>query len=488
MSTSLAGTLEDYAAWVGAMEPHGALWVERLAANTAELETIRTLPHSDSPAYVAQPARLAGPEGEMPPATLAIPPPSGPATALERAREANPRLKAFSFIAGAADPSAPGYLRDIPFAVKDMIAVAGMPLTAGSASSDDAPVAVDAACVSALKRHGAVAIGMANQHELALGATSSNPVYGAVLNPVAPERIPGGSSGGSAACVAAGLVPFALGTDTGGSIRLPAACCGVVGFKPSYDAVSRAGVIDVAPSLDHVGPIGRCVRDCALAFAGMLDMPAEPRWTRASLEGVRVGRLGGFFEDPIDVEVLAGVGEACAALAADGAAVSPASFEEARKAAALYFVTALSEAAVSHGERLRLHADRIGDDVRSRLETAHFIPAHWYVKAQRHRTGLARAGDALFDRFDILLSATMRAPAPQRGATAVEIGGASYPLHAAMTQLTIPFSLTGAPALSLPWSKTHGGVPICLQLVARQGDDWKLLAVAARLEELSPRQ
>src|SRR5690606_26517114 len=169
-----------------------------------------------------------------------------------------------------------GYLNGEPVAVKDMIGVQGMPRTGGSASSTSAPFHSDSAAVALVKQHGGAVIGLTTPHELAFGANSDNPVYGRVINPITPERIPGGSSGGSAAAVAAGIVDVALGTDTGGSVRIPAARCGVVGFKPSYDAVSREGVIDIASTLDHVGPIGRNVDVCARVFAAMTDLPAAP--------------------------------------------------------------------------------------------------------------------------------------------------------------------------------------------------------------------
>lgn len=490
-SRDLSG-LEGYAVWVSGEKLCDRLWSERLAANAAELEVVRGLGPCEFPAYVAQSTRIEGARGDAQKIARARNSSDSqaceeaPADVARRAREANSRLKAFSFIADPPEAARGGYLDGMAFAVKDMIAVAGMPLTAGSASQDTTPAKEDAACVLALKSQGAVAIGMANQHELAFGATSNNPVYGQVVNPAAPAYMPGGSSGGSAACVAAGLVRFALGTDTGGSVRLPAACCGVVGFKPTYDAISREGAIEVAASLDHIGPIGQKVADCALAFAGMLGLPDMPVWRMSSLENIKIGRLGGFFEDPIDAEVLTALEQAAKSLAAAGGQVLPAAFEEARKAAALYFVTALGEASEAHSERLQLNAKRLGRDVRSRLETGHFIPAHWYIKAQRHRASVAHAANALFERFDILLSATMRAPAAPVGTQKIDIGGTSYPLHAAMTELTIPFSLTGAPALSLPWGQTRAGVPIALQLAAKPGEDWKLLAVAEQLESISP--
>src|SRR4029079_9686971 len=140
-----------------------------------------------------------------------------------------------------------------------------------------------------------------------------NPRFGRVVNPAAPSRIPGGSSGGSAAAIAAGIVPLAVGTDTAGSIRVPAACCGIAGFKPSYDALPRDGILDLAFSLDHVGPMGRTVEDCAAMFAAMLDLGQVPKWTRRDLAGVKLARLGGYFDEPLDEEVRGAPAEAAAA-------------------------------------------------------------------------------------------------------------------------------------------------------------------------------
>jgi aspartyl-tRNA(Asn)/glutamyl-tRNA(Gln) amidotransferase subunit A len=329
-----------------------------------------------------------------------------------------------------------------------------------------------------------VFVGLANLHELAFGASSANPVFGRVVNPAAPECIPGGSSGGSAAAVAAGIVPVALGTDTGGSIRIPAACCGVVGFKPSYDAVSRDGVIEVGQTLDHVGPIGRTVLDCALAFAALSDLPRFPGLADRSLGGVRVARLTGHFETPLDPDVRSALDAACGQMRRDGAGVQTTSLEGAELASAIYFVTVLAEAGCAHAERLQRHAGKLGDDVRVRLEIASLIPGHWYLKAQRMRRQLAERMDALFAQADVLLCATMRAPAPRIGATGFDIEGKRYPLHAGMADLTLPFSLAGLPAISIPWGRSRDGVPIGLQLVGAAGQDWKLLEVARRLEAL----
>jgi Asp-tRNA(Asn)/Glu-tRNA(Gln) amidotransferase A subunit family amidase len=306
------------------------------------------------------------------------------------------------------------------------------------------------------------------------------------VNPVAPGRIPGGSSGGSAAAIAAGIVPAAIGTDTAGSIRIPAACCGIAGFKPSYDAVPRAGVMDLAPTLDHVGPMGRTVADCAMLFAAMRDLPAEPAWTYRDLTGRTVARLGGYFEHPIDEEVRRALDAAARALARDGARCVDRVIEGVELAPAIQLNTICAEATAVHAERLRTRGDRMGEDVRVRIEMGHFVPGHWYVKAQKLRRVLVAHMDAAFAGADVLLCATMRVPAPVIGASRVDIGGKSYALHTAVTNLTLPFNLAGLPAVSIPWTLSTDGVPICLQVIGARGRDWRTLAVAQRLEAAAP--
>jgi aspartyl-tRNA(Asn)/glutamyl-tRNA(Gln) amidotransferase subunit A len=337
-----------------------------------------------------------------------------------------------------------------------------------------------------LKRAGALVIGLANLHELAYGVTSDNPHFGRVMNPVAPGRIPGGSSGGSAAAVAAGIVAMAVGTDTGGSIRIPAACCGIAGFKPSHDAVPRVGVLDLAPTLDHVGPMGSSVSDCAALFAAMLDMPDVPAWTYANLSNRTVARLGGYFEQPIDEEVRRAIDAAVRALARDGARCIDRCIEGVEVAPAILFNTICAEATAVHAERLRTRGADMGEDLRVRLEVGHLLPGHWYVKAQRMREALVERIEAALEGADVLICATLRAPAPEVGQGRVRIGDRDYALHTAVTNLTAPFNLAGLPAASVPWTLSTEGVPICLQVVGPRGGDWRTLAIAQRLELASP--
>jgi aspartyl-tRNA(Asn)/glutamyl-tRNA(Gln) amidotransferase subunit A len=479
----LAQALAGYAGWLG----HGhaeraAAWVTRLDMNAPEIDAFRGAPTPDAPAYQALPTLVEAPKGASAgDARL----PTDAREALERARK-RADLNAFTYLPERLDAPGRGILSGVPVAVKDLMLVKGMPLTAGSHAMDAEAAARDAEIVARLRRAGAVIVGLANLHEFAYGITSDNPRFGRVVNPAAPSRIPGGSSGGSAAAIAAGIVPLAVGTDTAGSIRVPAACCGITGFKPSYDALPRDGICDLAFSLDHVGPMGRTVDDCAVMFAAMLDLREVPKWTRGDLAGVKMARLGGYFAEPLDGEVRAALDEACAAAEREGARRIERDIEGIELASAIRFNTISAEATAYHAERLEARAEKYGEDVRVRLEIGLFLPASWYVKAQRLRRALVDGVEALLRECDVLVMPTMRAPARPVGEVRAKIGERDYALHTAVTDFTGPFNLTGMPAISIPWSRSRDGVPIALQVVGARGRDWEVLAIARRLELASP--
>ena len=481
----LKDALAGYAGWLGyGHAERAAAWLQRLELNRPELEAFRAAPTPSASPYQATPSAVQPARGVE--ALEARIPADAPA-ALERARRES-ALHAFTFLPHALPSGGRGLLAGVPVAIKDLMGVAGMPLTAGSRAIDAQVADTDAEIVARLKRAGAVVMGLTNLHEFAYGITSDNPHFGRVVNPAAPSRIPGGSSGGSAAAVAAGIVRIAIGTDTAGSIRIPAACCGIVGFKPSYDALPRTGVLDLATSLDHVGPMTRTVEDAAAMFAAMLGMDALPQWAYRSLQGRTIARLGGYFEEPIDGEVLAALDAAERALRGDGAPVGRYTVKGMEIAAAAMFNTIAHEAAAVHADRVEARGADYGEDVRVRVEAANFLPGHWYVKAQRMRAGIVANMEAAFGEADLLLCATLRTPAPPVGAARVDIGGRSYALHTAVTQLTMPFNLAGLPAISVPWTRTPDGVPVCLQLVGRRGADWHVLAAGQRLQQLSASQ
>lgn len=482
--SDLHAALIGYSDWLGYGHGERAdAWLARLDLNRAELDAFRAASMPACQPYGPAPTIVAPADGSE--AGAARPLPADAAAALARAAQ-HADLHAFTWLPDAVPAHAEGFLAGVPVAVKDLMAVADVPLSAGSAAYDRRTAEADAEIVARLKRAGAVVIGMTNLHEFAYGITSDNPLFGRVVNPVAPGRIPGGSSGGSAAAVAAGIVRAAVGTDTAGSIRIPAACCGITGFKPSYDALPRTGVLDLATSLDHVGPMGRSVEDCAALFAAMLDLRTIPAWMVPDLSGIVVGRLGGYFERPLDGDVRDAVGAAALALANDGARCIDRQIEGIELAGAIQFNTICSEASAVHAERLRERGEQIGEDVRVRLEIGQFLPGAWYVKAQRMRTQLVAQMEALFADADVLLCPTLRTPAPRLGAARVDLDGASYALHTAITGLTLPFNLAGLPCVSIPWTWSSEGVPVSLQIVGARGADWRTLAVAQRLQAAAP--
>jgi Asp-tRNA(Asn)/Glu-tRNA(Gln) amidotransferase A subunit family amidase len=479
----LRDVLIGFADWQG--YGHGeraAAWLQRLEVNRPEIEAFRVAPTPSCAAYVPRATRIEPADGVAANESRL---PADAAEALARARR-RPDLNAFTWLPDAVAPAGRGLLAGVPVAVKDLMQVQGMPLTGGSKALGRAQATRDAEIVARLKRAGAVVVGLTNLHELAYGVTSDNPHFGRVVNPVAPARIPGGSSGGSAAAIAAGIVRLAIGTDTGGSIRIPAACCGIVGFKPSYDALPRDGVLDLAHSLDHVGPMGRTVEDCAAMLAALLELPAIPAWSRRNLSGATVARLGGYFAAPLDGEVRAAMDAAMQALAADGARCVARDIEGMELAAAIMLNTIAPEASAFHADRVRERGQDFGEDVRVRIETGFFFPVHWYLKAQRMRTRLVEGIEAAFGDADMLICPTMRATAPQIGASRVDIEGKSFALHTSVTNLTVPFNLSGLPAASIPWTASKDGAPISLQIVGRRGHDWRVLAFARRLELASP--
>jgi aspartyl-tRNA(Asn)/glutamyl-tRNA(Gln) amidotransferase subunit A len=485
---NIRDALIGYADWQGYHHAERAdAWMARLEMTRPEIDHFRAQPTPDCPPYFPIPTIAFPPDGvdsEWPGRPCGSGRESGIA-ALACARQ-RASLSAFTWLPDVIPEPQSGWLAGLPIAVKDLMHVRGFPLTGGSAAFDRTTSTHDAEVIARLRRAGAAFMGFANLHEFAYGITSDNPHFGRVVNPAAPERIPGGSSGGSAAAIAAGIVTAALGTDTAGSIRIPAACCGIAGFKPSYDALPRTGVLDLATSLDHVGPMGRTVADCAALFAAMLGLSALPEWTYANLAGRKLCRLRGYFDEPLDPEVRASLDEAIAAAAADGAACIEGEIAGTQDAPAIQLMTLAPEAGAVHAERVRERGHLLGEDVRVRIEAGQFIPGYWYTKAQRMRRRFADAVDAAFGDSDALVCPTLRVPAPAVGANRVRIGDRDYALHTAVTQLTMPFNLSGLPAISIPWSTSAQGMPICLQVVGRRGADWRTLAIARRLEAVSP--
>jgi aspartyl-tRNA(Asn)/glutamyl-tRNA(Gln) amidotransferase subunit A len=372
-----------------------------------------------------------------------------------------------------------GPFHGIPIAVKDLFYTRGVKTTAGSLIYKDFVPDHDATVVEKLHEAGAISIGKTNLHEIAFGITSKNPYYGFVLNPLDPKRLAGGSSGGSAALVAGKFLPMALGTDTGGSIRVPATFCGIAGLKPTYGLVSRHGVLPLAFSLDHVGPLGSCVEDCALALNAITSGKDYNAPASADLKGLRVGLpVDSIFESVTD-DVLKAVMGAAENLRRLGAEVRPAVTPDFAEMNATARVVQLAETAavyVNHHDRTQF-----GDDVWALLEQGRMILGHEYVNAQRLRTLFRRQFDELWTKVDVLVCPTTPMTAPFLEQTTVMIQGRDENVRMAATRLVRAMNLLGEPALSIPCGQGSDGMPVGLQLIAAPFAEETLIKVGKAL-------
>lgn len=389
-----------------------------------------------------------------------------------------------------------GPLHGIPIAHKDLFCTRGIRTTGGSKTFAEFVPEFDATVVQRLANAGAVMIGKTNLHEHAYGITSENPHYGAVRNPWDPERSPGGSSGGSGVAVATGMALAATGTDTGGSIRVPASWCGITGLKPTFGRVSKYGVLPLGYTLDHPGPMAQTVRDTALLFEAMagfdpkdpssVDRPVPrcmPAEGEPSLRGIRIGLPRNFFFDRIDKEVDGAV-YLMAYTAEDlGAELQRVQVPDGEQLNTLAHITLLSEAAAVHEPYLRKRRKTYGDDVRTLLDMGRVIPAVDYLQAQRLRKRILGVYLDILRRVDALLVPATPMTAPRIGQKQVEIRGEMEDTRIAATRLLRGFNLLGLPVLSMPAGYSSDGLPIGMQLVGRPWDEPLLLRIGAALED-----
>ena len=374
-----------------------------------------------------------------------------------------------------------GPLHGVPVSIKDLIDLAGVPTTAASRVTERAPAPSDAPVVARLRAAGAILIGKCNLHEFAFGTTGEDSSHGQTLHPRDPNRSPGGSSGGSAVSVATGMAFATLGTDTGGSIRIPAAACGLVGLKPTFGEVSCDGVVPLAPSLDHVGPLTRCVRDARLVYRAIRDhQGGEPAPINGAYQTLGCPRP--YFLDRLDDEVRAVFERALSRLTDADWTVEDARVQHAHDAATIYLHLVLSEAATVHTAALEQQPQDYTPAVRLRLELGRYVQAEDYVRAQHGRAVLGRAVDAALAGRAALVLPSLAIPAPPLGATAVDVGGQTESLRAIMLRLTQLFSTTGHPAVSIPCGLTSTGLPCGLQLVGHRHRTCPLLDVAEACE------
>ncbi|MCI1029440.1 AtzE family amidohydrolase [Pantoea dispersa] len=382
-------------------------------------------------------------------------------------------------------------LAGIPYAVKNLFDVAGHSTLAGASLFSERPVAQqDAWAVSKLQQSGALLSGMLNMDAYAYGFTTENTHYGATRNPRELSRVAGGSSGGSAAAVAAGLVHFSLGTDTNGSIRVPASLCGIFGLKPTFGRLSRSGSHPFVASLDHIGPFARSVEDLSLVYdalqggdasdAFQAARPAEPVSDRLSAgsEKLRSAVLGGFFADWCSDEAHAAVAVAASALGATEEVTLPQA-ELARSAA---FIMTAAEGGNHYLPALRTQPERFEPNSRERLLAGAMLPAAWYVQAQRFRRHFQQQVLPLFDHYDVLIAPATPCTATTIGQETIHINGQDLPTRASMGMLTQPISFLGLPVCSVPLL-TASGLPIGLQLIAAPFNEQLALRAAWTLQQ-----
>ncbi len=387
-----------------------------------------------------------------------------------------------------------GLLHGIPIAVKDVFSTRGIRTTCGSKLFANLIPERDAAVVERLKAAGAVIVGKNNMHELAYGITSSNPHFGTVRNPWDPERIPGGSSGGSGSAVAAGLVFMAMGSDTGGSIRIPASFCGTVGLKPTFGRVSRYGVLPLDFSLDHMGPLSRSVRDAALTLDVLAGFdsrddtssrkPVEPYLPSeaTSIQGVRIGLPEGFYFERIAPAVAEAVRRAAVVAERAGAVVVPVRLPDIANLNTIGRIILLCEASATM-ERYLARREDFGTDVLALLDQGRLIPATDYINAQRIRRVLRQEFQSVWKQVDCLFTPTTPTSAPRIGQTTLKLGSDEEDVRIASTRLVRGINVLGLPALSLPCGFDEQGLPLGLQIIGRSFQEALILRVGAAVED-----
>ena len=376
-----------------------------------------------------------------------------------------------------------GALHGIPISLKDLIDVAGTPTTAGSRVRDGRLALADAPVVRHLKQAGAILVGKTNLHEFAFGTTSEDSGWGPARHPIDPTRSPGGSSGGSAIAVATGMSLASVGTDTGGSVRIPAAVCGVVGLKPGWGEVSADGIVPLSRQLDHVGPLARSVDDAELMYHALRgEAPGNHRGAREGLAGIRLAALGHYFMDRLSPEVEATIESAYDLLRDGGATWSTSSLAHATDVAPVYLHLVLADAAAYHATTLAERPHAYTPNVRIRLEMGRHVLGEDYVRALRGREVIRQEVERALTDMDALVLPAVSIEAPPIGAATVPVNGGQEPVRNAMLRCTQPFNLTGHPAISVPCGTTAAGLPVGLQIVGHAGRTIDLLRVARAIE------
>jgi aspartyl-tRNA(Asn)/glutamyl-tRNA(Gln) amidotransferase subunit A len=397
-----------------------------------------------------------------------------------------------------ADISAGNYkgpLHGIPVGLKDLFWTKGVRTTSGSGITKDFVPSEDATVVTKLQDAGAYALGKTNMVEYAYGGTEHNDIYGAPRNPWGLEHVTGGSSSGSGAAVAAGQVPIALGSDTAGSVRAPAALCGLTGHKPTYGLISRFGVSPLSWSLDHVGPLAHTAEDVAIAMnvlagydakdPGSANHPAEDFTAalRSDLGGLRIGVLqDDFIWDVTVPEVKTAFDQAVAQMAALGASTESVSIGNLEQIAAAQFTITTAEANTYHHEMIMRAPELYHPVVRRRIEAGFFMPAAAYVQAQRVRALFEERFASLFETFDLLIAPTTPSPAPEANGVAVRLPNGEMPGRETV-RLTRVFNPNGLPAITMPTGFAENGLPMAAQFVGKRFSDGLVIGAAHAFQQ-----
>jgi aspartyl-tRNA(Asn)/glutamyl-tRNA(Gln) amidotransferase subunit A len=415
---------------------------------------------------------------------------------LEAIAKDNPRLNAFIRVfdrearrdAEQADRDLAagrdqGPLHGVPISLKDLIDMRGVGTTAASRVREAHVAEHDAPIVTHLRRAGAVIIGKTNLHEFAFGTTNEDSAFGPARNPHDPARSPGGSSGGSAASVAAGMAMATIGTDTGGSIRIPAAACGTVGLKPGFGEVSADGVVPLSRTLDHVGPLTKSVGDAWIVYRALLGAPPRPLTAPPSAT-LKLAVLRPYFCDALEGDVRTAFDAALERLQRAGTTLNDRALKHAADTGPVYLHIVLADAAAYHAATLERCPDRYTPNVRIRLEMGRYVLAEDYARALSGRDVLRREVDAALADCDALVLPTLAITAPPLGVESVDVGGTREPVRNIMLKLTQLFNVTGHPAISLPCGQTTTGLPVGLQLVGKRTETEHLLQTALAVEQV----
>jgi len=388
-----------------------------------------------------------------------------------------------------------GPLHGIPVALKDLYNTGGVRTTSGSRIFDTFIPTEDCTVAGKFHQAGAILLGKLNMHQFAYGPTGENPDYGHMHNPWNPDMVTGGSSGGSGSAAAAGQCTITTGSDTGGSIRIPAALCGIVGLKPTYGLVSRYGLSALSWSLDHPGPMTRTVEDTAITMnviaghdpkdvaSAKVDIPDYTSALTGDVKGLRIGIVKEYFEVPLDPQVRKAVMDAISLLESMGAEIKEVSYPMFNQSQAISSTVLMAEATAYHRDLLEKDGHQLYEPVRQRLEAGLFISAAEYLRAQQARSIFDQQGRRLLDEVDLLAGPTEPVTAPEILASKVMAGEQEVGVVGALTQYTRPYNINGFPAISVPCGFSDDEMPIGLQLAGRPFDELTVLRAAHAYEQ-----